>query len=80
MQQLLLEVDGVGGDNHALPLGQCEQGRRQQVGHGFAHARSTFHYQVLPIVDGSRDGSQHFFLLGPVFEPFEYLGEGTVPA
>ena len=79
-QQLLLEVDGVGGDDHPPSLGNRKQYRGKQVSHGLAHAGATLYDQVVALIDGSGHPGQHLFLLRPVFETGKGPGEGPFRA
>ena len=73
-----MQIDGVGGDDHALTLGYGEQRRGQEIGHGLAYSGAAFHHQMLVVVNGFGDAVQHLFLLGTVLEPGKPLREGTV--
>ena len=83
--QLLLEADGVGGDDHPPPglpsprRGRIED-RRHQVGETLAHARARLDDQVLLRADrlGHRFG--HRQLLGPMLVAFHAGGDPPLRA
>ena len=62
-----------------MAFGDSEERCGQKVGHGFSDAGAAFYHQVLAVIHGFGDTGQHLFLLWPVFESGEHLGEGTFP-
>ena len=46
VQELLLKIDGVGGDDGFLFLIEREQDRRGEISERFAHARARFYHQM----------------------------------
>ena len=71
VHQLFLQVDGVGGDDHPLPVAGGVQHGRQQVGNALADPGATFHDELAPLVNGPSDRFEHLGLLGPVFKAGE---------
>ena len=67
-QELLLEADGVGGDEDAGAVEQGEAGRGQQVGQRLAHPRARLDDEVLGAAEGLGHGAGHGRLLRPPFE------------
>ena len=75
IHQLLLQVDGVGGDDHFLAApGGIDDGR-QQIGQAFADAGAAFHYQFAALIDGAGYGLEHFRLLRAFLKAGEFLGK-----
>ena len=68
VHQLVLQVDGVGGDDHALVVGGRPEGGRQQVGKGLADAGAGFDHHVVAFIQGSGDRTEHVQLLGAAFK------------
>ena len=73
--ELFLQVNGVGGNHHPLPLRRRVKHRRQQVRNALANAGAAFHNQLAAPVNGARHRLQHFRLLRPVLKPGERPGE-----
>ena len=78
VHQLFLEVDGVGGHNHALPVGGGVQHGRQQVRDALADAGAPFNDQLPALVNCAGNRLQHLGLLRPVLEVGKGLGENAV--
>ena len=57
--ELLLEVDRVGGDDDACVVVQGVEGCREQVGEGLAHAGAGLDDEALLLVDGVGHGAGH---------------------
>ena len=75
VHQLFLQVDGVGGDDHPLPVAGGVQHGRQQVGYALADPGSALHDELAPLVYGPRDRFEHLGLLRPVLKTGECPGE-----
>src|SRR5262249_12951987 len=58
-EQLVLEVDRVGGDDHSLATLGCEDGRRDEVAEAFAGAGAGLDHDGVTVVEGVRDGLGH---------------------
>lgn len=67
-EQLLLEVDGVRGDDDALVVGDAAEDGRDEVGKTFARARAGLGDEGALAGEGSRDALGEFELLGPRLE------------
>ena len=78
--KLLLEVDGVGGHHHPLPLGYGEQGCGEQIGERFPDAGATLDDEVMLVVDGVGYGVEHFLLLRAMLKTSECSGERSIRA
>ena len=82
--QLLLQVDGIGGDDDAHVVAQCEQHGGEQVGDGLADAGAAFHEQVVRLrvrvrrAERPRDGFRHLRLLASRLVAAEALRERAV--
>ena len=82
--QLLLQVDGVRGDDDADVVAQREEHRGQQVGDGLADAGAALHEQVVRLgvrvrrAERPRDGLRHLGLLTPRLVAAEALRERAV--
>ena len=74
---LLLQVDGVGGNDDAAVLLQREAERGQEVGQRLPGAGARLGHEVLLLVEGLGDGPHHRHLLGAVLEAAEDAGEGA---
>ena len=77
LDQLVLQGDGVGGDDHAHGVLERPLHGGDEVGKGFARAGAGFHHQVLAFGEGMADRAQHFDLLGAALEIVKVMGEGT---
>ena len=77
MIELILEVDGVGGDDHMLGVGGGEIGRGQQIGDGFSGSSSSFHQEMPVLIEGPSHSAQHLNLLGTVLVAGELASEGA---
>ncbi len=67
-RELLLQIDGVGGDNRFLFLRHREQNRRNQIGQRFADARAGLDREMLAVLERARHGHGHFLLLRAKFK------------
>ena len=63
LDQLILEGDGVGGDDNPFFIGERPGDARDQVCQGFTRASAGFDHQVLPAIEGVADRPEHFHLL-----------------
>ena len=68
LNELVLQVFGVGRDDHAGVVLPREGRRRQQVGQRLAGAGAGFHNQVASAVEGFADGLSHLHLVLPVLK------------
>ena len=50
--KLVLQVDGIGGNDHPRLVLQGVQNRRDEVGYRFARAGACFHHQMVAVVEG----------------------------
>ena len=78
MHKLLLQADGVGGDDYALVVGERVEGGGQQVGEGFAHACACLDDDAIAAIDGVGDGARHLDLLGAFLKAGQRVGERAV--
>lgn len=76
--ELLLEVDGVGGDDHACPSADRSVDGREEVGETLPHARPGLDHEVSPGGEGFFDGLGHGQLLGAVLVAGEFAGDGAL--
>ena len=79
-QELLLEVDGVGGDDDAHVVLQGVQRRGYEIGERLAYSGPRLDHQPLAVSDGLRDGPRHLDLLRPLLEAAHGPRHGTVGA
>jgi len=77
-QQLLLQVDRVRGDDHALAVLQRPVYRRDEVGHGLARACAGLDEQVLAVVEGLGHGAQHLPLFRAVLVAGQALRQQAI--
>ena len=77
LDQLVLQGDGVGGDDHAHGVLERPLHGGDEVGKGFARAGAGFHHQVLAFGEGMADRAQHFDLLRAALEVVKVMGEGS---
>jgi len=75
LDELFLEVDGVGGDDDPLLVADGPKDRRHQVGEGFAGAGAGLDDRHPVIVEGFGDGKGHPELLVPVLVAGEVRGQ-----
>ncbi len=68
VDELLLEIDRVGGEHRLFPLLLSEKDRRDEVGERFADARSRLHDEVPLLRQRARHRHRHLLLLAAVFE------------
>ena len=79
VDQLLLEIDRVRRDDHALLLLHREVDRREEIGERLADAGARFHQQVLPLRQRARNGISHLELLRAELVPFAHAAcDGAV--
>ena len=62
--ELLLEVDGVGGDDHPAPVGHGVGRRRKQVGQALPDPGPGLDHQVQAVAEGLGHGAGHTHLAG----------------
>ena len=67
-QQLLLEGDGVRGDDDALAVAEGVERRRDEVGERLAHARARLDQPLPAVGEGERCGLRHLQLLRALLE------------
>lgn len=68
LHQLLLQIDGVGGNHRLLLATNGKQNGRDQVGKTFTDTGAGLHQQMTPILKGRGHGHGHLLLLGAVLE------------
>ena len=66
--QLLLQIDGVRGDDRFLVPRDSEKNRRNQIGQALAHAGAGLDDQIFPLFQRARDRHGHLLLLRAIFE------------
>ena len=66
--ELLLEIDGVGGDDGLFLLRDGEEDGGDEVGEGFAHAGAGLDGEVAAVLQGAGHGHGHLLLLGAELE------------
>ena len=76
--ELLLQIDGVGGDDGALAVLACPAERGREVREGLPHARARFQQRDATVVVGVRDIRRHVALARPVLEGPERAGHRTL--
>ena len=72
--ELVLQIDGVGRNYHALTFSDCEVGSGNQICQRLAGACAGFDHQDSAILHGFRDRLQHVHLLWTMFIAREPLG------
>jgi hypothetical protein len=75
--QLFLQVDGVGGDDGPLAVGQAPVDGRHQIGEGLPHSGARLQERHTALVVGVGHICRHVALAGPVLERAEHLGHRT---
>ena len=78
VEELVLEVDGVGGDHHALVIVQGPVNGGHEVGHRLARAGPGLDHHVLAAVEGLGHGAQHLDLLGAMLVTGHAAGQRAV--
>ena len=68
VEQLLLQIDGMRGNDRFPVKIQRKLHGRQQIAQGLAYARSGLHQQRGVHLESSRHGQGHILLLRPVFK------------
>ena len=68
LDELFLEVDGVGGNNRFFALGDGEQDAGDEVAEALANASAGFDEEMGSILQGAGDSDGHLLLLGPEFK------------
>jgi hypothetical protein len=68
VDELFLEVDGVGADEGLAFLGDGMEGCGDEVGEGFADSGAGFDHEGALFLEGSGDGNSHGLLFGPIFK------------
>ena len=76
--ELVLQVDRIGGNDDPLLILDCPVHCRQQVGDGLACPRSRFYHQVMAIVQSAGDCMGHLYLLWPVFKMSKAVGKEPI--
>jgi hypothetical protein len=66
--ELLLQIDGVGGNDRLLPGRRGEQDGRDQVSQAFADARASLDHQMFAALQSLGHGHGHLLLLRAVLE------------
>ena len=69
-RELLLQVDGMRGNDGFFLLRHGEEDGGNEIGEGFAHAGAGFDGEVFAILQGARDGHGHLLLLRAELEVF----------
>ena len=77
LDELVLQVDGVGGDDDATAVEHRPKSGWQQIANALARARARLDEQMLALVERLNDGRDHIHLLCPRLETCE--GAGEVP-
>lgn len=72
LDQLFLEIDGVGGDDDPLLVAQTPEGGGEEVGEGFADAGTGLDNGDALLVEGFGYGKGHARLFGAVFVAFRF--------
>ena len=80
MNQLLLQVYGIRGNDNPLPILQRPVNRRQEVGHGFSGAGARFDGRHFVLVECLAHRRHHVDLLSPLFIAFQMLADGPARA
>ena len=75
--ELLLQIDGAGGDDDAGVVLKAPEQRRNEIGEGFSGAGAGFDERVLVGVEGLLDAVEHFHLLRAVLEVGLHLRENA---
>ena len=68
LDELLLEIDRVGGDDRFFSIRDGEQHTRDQIAEALADSSSGFDEEVFPILNSTGDRHRHCLLLRPEFE------------
>ena len=63
LDQLILQGNGVRGDNNPFFVGECPVRRGDEICQGFSCACASLDHQVLPLIEGIRNRPQHIHLL-----------------
>ncbi len=78
LHELVLQVDSIGRDHHAAVVLQGKGDGGQQIGQRLAHARASFHHQVIGSIERLRHLTRHLYLLVTVLVSRQCSGKGAL--
>ena len=78
VKELVLKIDGVGGDDDVPTVGRGVMDGGQEVCQRFPGSCPGFHQQVLSVVEGSHHRTQHVDLLRAILKARELTGDESI--